>query len=752
MNKLFFITAFFLVGLSVVLKSQNLSGTVYDTKFDQAVANATVQLLNTAKGTSTDKSGNFLLQNIQPGNYVLQVSLVGYVTFTKEIVVTEKGLAGISVYLQPTNISLVNDFAITARRIETNDFSSPEALTMLSAEQLQQESARSVPEALEGATGVFVQKTNHGGGSPYIRGFTGNQNLLMIDGIRLHNATYRYGPNQYLNTIAPQIIDKIEIVRGAGSVLYGSDAMGGVVNLITKAPSYSPDGFMIGGRVHGKWMSDDMQKTGRGEIELSGKNTAFSGGFTYNDFGDIVGGDTTGKQTPTGYQEYSGDMKFKWKISGNQEISLAYQYDKQTDVPRYDKIIDNYTKYHFDPQIRQLGYIRLNSDFSNKWYKKICTTLSFNQSDEQRILQKSGSAKTFYEHDLVNTYGATIQLNSVPGENWHFVSGIEYYFDKVRSETKEEENGISTEKRGYYPDGATSASLAIYSSHTLDIQKVSIILGGRFNLYKITAYDNTFSNVNINPSALVGSASLIYHLSPNHNLIGSVYSAFRAPNINDLSSFGSFNAGIEIPNPNLKPEHSLNAELGLKTKYSKFSGSLFIYRNWIKDQISRVEASYMGQDSLDSEKVYRKENFAKSYIHGLEAELHYEINSVLSAYGNITWTYGQNETANEPMRRIPPLNGKLGLYYHSKAGFWAKLEWMAAAKQDRLASGDIRDSRIPAGGTPAWNILNLRAGYTWKNHQLIAGLNNIFNVDYRTHGSGINGYGRSFLIGLSVGF
>jgi len=752
MKKMFFIAPFIIIGLSVALKSQNISGKVYDTKFDKPVADANVQLLDTGIGTSANPSGDFLIKNVPPGQYILQVSLVGYVTHEEDIIVGKKNITGISVYLQPSNISIENNFVVTARRIETNDFSSPDAITVINTEQLQHESARSVPEALEGATGVFVQKTNHGGGSPFIRGFTGNQNLLMIDGIRLNNATYRYGPNQYLNTITPQIIDKIEIVRGAGSVLYGSDAMGGVVNILTKAPSYSPDGLKIGGRVLGKWMSDNMQKTGRGEIDISGKKIAFSGGFTYNDFGDIVGGDTTGKQTPTGYQEYSGDMKLRWKIANNQELTLAYQYDKQTDVPRYDKIITNYTKYHFDPQIRQLAYARLKSNFTNMWWQKIITTVSFNQSDEQRILQKSGSEKTSSEHDLVNTYGASMQVNSAPAENWHFVSGIEYYFDKVHSEKREEENGIATEKRGYYPDGATSNSLAIYTSHTLNIKKVSLILGGRFNMYKINADDNTFNNVDVNPSALVGSASVIYHLSQNYNIIGSVYSAFRAPNLNDLSSFGTFNAGIEIPNPDLKPEKSVNAELGFKTRYEKFSGSVFIYTDWIKDQISRIEASYMGQDSIDGEKVYRKENFAKSYIQGIEGEIQYEINNNFSTYGNITWTYGQNETADEPMRRIPPLNGKLGIYYHAKAGFWAKLEWLAAAMQDRLSGGDISDSRIPAGGTPEWNVLNLRAGYLWKNLQLTAGFNNLFNEDYRTHSSGVNGYGRSVWVALSVGF
>jgi outer membrane receptor protein involved in Fe transport len=240
-------------------------------------------------------------------------------------------------------------------------------------------------------------------------------------------------------------------------------------------------------------------------------------------------------------------------------------------------------------------------------------------------------------------------------------------------------------------------------------------------------------------------------MGEHYNLIASIYSAFRAPNINDLSSFGTFSYGIEVPNPDLEPEKSLNFELGAKAKYEKISGSVFLYHSQLKNLIDRTEAQYNGQDSIDGEKVYQKENIAEAFIRGIEAELQYEIVSWLSAYGNITYTYGQNETADEPMSRIPPLNGKIGLYYKCKCAFWSRLELISAGLQDRLASGDISDSRIPEGGTPGWNVLNLRTGYSWKWLDISAGLNNIFDEGYRTHGSGVDGYGRSLWLCLRVG-
>lgn len=729
---------------------QQINGFVYDAKFDTPLAGANVTFVNTHHGTFTDGSGKFEISGIDTGTYLLRVTMIGYLIYEKEIIVPVSESGIINIYLQPTNITLNNEIVITARKIESEEFNSPKAITVISNKTIEQEEPRTTPEALTGATGVFLQKTNHGGGSPIIRGMTGNQNLLMIDGIRLNNATYRYGPNQYLNTIDPLIINKMEIIRGSGSVLYGSDAIGGVVNILTRNPEFTNVGFRAGGGAFLKYMNNDMEKTGRAEINLSDKNFAFLGGVTYNDFGDIVAGGNIGKQSPTGYDELAGDAKLLFKIADNHKLTFAYQYDKQNNVPRYDKIIGKYQIYNFDPQIRQLAYARLSSYYKNKWINNLITTISFNRSGETRIKQKDGETTVKNENDVVNTWGGNIEINSLPASNWKFTSGLEFFSDKVYSETITKENGNKNVSRGLYPDGAESKSFAFYSYHTIDFKKFSTTIGGRFNTYKITAADKKFGNVDIGPTSVVGNFSLMYSLSPDFNLIGAVYSSFRSPNINDLSSFGTFNYGIEVPNPDLKSEKSLNFELGLKSRMEKFSGSVYLYRNRLYNMIDRVEASWNGYDSIDGEKVYRKENFAKAVIQGIEAEIQYDIVSCLLAYGNITFTYGQNETLEEPMRRIPPLNGKLGVYYKSNFGLWSRLEWLYAGKQNRLSEGDISDSRIPDGGTPGWNVLNLRIGYKLKWFKISAGLNNIFNKEYRMHGSGVDGYGRSLWISVRI--
>jgi outer membrane receptor protein involved in Fe transport len=161
----------------------------------------------------------------------------------------------------------------------------------------------------------------------------------------------------------------------------------------------------------------------------------------------------------------------------------------------------------------------------------------------------------------------------------------------------------------------------------------------------------------------------------------------------------------------------------------------------------REKATYNGNSTIDGEQVYKKQNLARSNIMGVEFESGWQLTRQFSFINNLTWLQGKNLENDEPMRRIPPLNGKLALQYN-KSGIFGEAEFLFAAKQDRLSGGDIDDHRIPDGGTPGWNILNLKAGYAWKTVSLNAGLQNIFNKAYRIHGSGVDGYGRSFWISL----
>jgi iron complex outermembrane receptor protein/hemoglobin/transferrin/lactoferrin receptor protein len=731
--------------------TQTIQGRIFDAETRQPVAGATVGILPAGtSGTVTDTRGWFEIEETGPGTYLLHASHVGYESVSIPLTLLSDSSARVDISLHPAVIHLNKGVVVTARRYQTSQYFTAEAVTVLQERELLQRSPRSAPEALMGGTGVWVQKTNHGGGSPFIRGLTGQQTLQMIDGIRLNNATFRSGPNQYFNTIDPQTIARIEVLRGSGSVQYGSDALGGVIQVFTREPAFA-NKPAFGATGYARYMSGGMEKSGRAELSYSSKQLAILGGFALRNFGDMVAGGTLGTLQPTGYDQLSGDVKAKLQIKQNYLLTMAYQQVHQEKVPLFHKVrLENYQYSYFDPQKRQLAYTRLEAFYPGKWWKNVSLTFAWQQSQEGRINRKNDSPIITSEKDHVHTRSAILLVNSTPASYWTVQSGIEYYFDRVRSKREDLHTGthLFTHKRGLYPDGATAANMALFSLHTLQVQKLRLSAGTRFNTFALTVPETTLGISTIRPQAWVGNVAALYALHPHYHLTASVNTAFRAPNIDDMGTLGIVDFRYELPNSRLQPEKSLNMEMGLKIKKERLAATLALYRNQLSDIISRVKS---GSDSVNGYQVYRKENQAEAYIQGVEGEAEWQLTRKLALYAGVTYTYGQNITAGEPFRRIPPLHARTGLFFQHK-GYWSRLEYLAAAKQSRLAGGDIADNRITDTGTPGWTILNLQAGYQYKWLLLSSEFHNIFNEAYRTHGSGVDGYGRSLWLSLRVQF
>ncbi len=736
--------AFHLYGQNILLK-----GKIYDNQTQAGIERANIIILQTSLGVSSDKEGNFKIQLPNLQKVTLQVSCVGYETLQKEIQVNEQSEV-VEIAMRPAVYSLHKEVIVSASRYEQNEFESNAITSVVSSTQLFQNALRSTPEILMGVTGVFVQKTNHGGGSPFVRGLTGQQTLLMIDGIRLNNATFRSGPNQYFNTIDPLSLERIEVLRGAGSVQYGSDAIGGLVQVFTKNPNFS-DKLAIHGNLYGKIMSNGMEQSGRGEIELSNKNVAVQTGISYRNFGDILAGGGKGKLVPTGYNELAFNTKARFRLAHNYLLTLNYQYVEQNQVPLYHRVaLENYRYYYFDPQDRQLFYVRLSGFYQNRFFQKVELTYSYHFSHEGRYNQRNQSQFNIYEEDKTRTQALIFQIHSSPMSFWETQSGAEYYFDNVNSMRLESNLQTLTQayKRGLYPDNSTMDNLAFFTLHQFKLKYFHISSGLRYNFIRLSIPEQTIGKTVISPSALVGDVSLAYQFHQAHKLIASANTAFRSPNIDDLGTLGIVDFRYELPTNDLQAEKSLNTQIAWKANASKFSSSLAIFQNQLSNLINRVR---QGRDSIQGYQVYRKENVAQAVISGAEAEFAYQISSEFTLLGNLTYLYGQNKTNNEPVRRIPPLNGKLSLFY-SQRQFYANLEYLFAGKQDRLAQGDKDDNRIGKNGTPSWQVVNLHLGYTYKKVRFIGGLGNIFNQLYRIHGSGVDGYGRHFWLTARVQF
>jgi outer membrane cobalamin receptor len=653
---------------------------------------------------------------------------------------------------QEDSVSLI-PVVVTATRTKSSIEQTGAAVSLLHKKQLTQQNSRSVPEAITNLAGVWMQKTGHAGGSPFLRGLTGNQVLLMTDGIRLNNATYRYGPNQYLSTIDPFTVYKAEIVRGVAGTLYGSDAIGGVVNIITNEPSFVSGKGEIHGNLSAKWISRYMEKTISSTLAYNSRNISVEATGTFSDFGDIYAANSK-KQTPTSYDQGAFFAKIKYRINNKQILTASFQQLSQQDVDLYDQVTQRgFAVNKIDPQKRQLTYLRWETSLGTFLSDQMRITASRQISTERRVRQKTNSTVTNYEYDHVLTNGLQAELEKKINSHWKMINGLDLYTDDVESSAFDVTAGSSAvkPKRGLYANGSSMLAISLFSHHQFKFGRLEITGGLRANKYSVNIPDTLFGEVALKPFALAADAGLMYAIDEKWKLVTGMSTGFRTPNVNDLSSFGKFDFGTEVPAPGLKPEKSFNKEIGIKRVTEKTYLHFSAYHNNLTDLIERVRSTYEGDSLINGDKVYTKANTGNAVIYGLEAEFYTWITHSFRVISHLTYTYGQNKTANEPLRRIPPLFGRLTAEYHYN-GFFAAIDWTGASEQDRLSSGDKSDHRINPQGSPGFGIISARSGFTYKFLSLEAGMENILDQAYRMHGSGIDGYGRCVWVRTSFRF
>ncbi len=621
---------------------------------------------------------------------------------------------------------------------------------------LQSQAPRSLAEAFLGVPGVWMQKTNHAGGSPILRGLTGNQVLLLYDGIRLNNSTYRYGPNQYFNTVDPFSVDRAEVVPGGGAVLYGSDALGGTINLLSKAADFAATqdstGSSIG--VLGRVRSRGMENTFRGSVAIRQEQLAVSGGISLRDFGTLHGGGELGELIATDYAEKAADLKISLKTGGSSVLTAAYNGLLQSGVGRYDQVAQRgFLRYDYEPQERQLGYLRWQLLAENRTLRAIEVTLAGQQSREVRYIQRSGITLLSREDDRILTYSAATVANFRLARSWSATLGAEIYQDNVTSEANQQDiqTGEVSIGRGLYPAVAQSLSSALFTQHRYEINRTTLAAGLRYNPFRIQFMDPIFGNTDIKPEALVWDLSLAHRTGSAGQLRASLGRAFRAPNVNDLSSFGSFDFGIEVPSPGLRPERSLNAELAFQQHHKRLDWQLAVFRNVLSDLIVRERSTYLGQAQYAGQDVYGKVNQDQATISGGGFSTVYRFRPGWEFSASTSYTYG--EAAGQPLRRIPPIHGSVTLLFRPAQHYYVNGVLIWAGAQRRLSNGDIDDHRIAEGGTDAWLYGSLRAGWRGKVYRLGLALENIHNAAYRLHGSGVDGAGRHLVLeaGLTFG-
>lgn len=667
---------------------------------------------------------------------------------------------------------------VTPTRSGIPSFDAPTTTEVVDAEEIADRNLRTVPEALRFVPGVLVQETSYGQGSPYIRGFTGYRNLFLIDGIRLNNSVFRPGPNQYWNTVDPWSLEALEIVKGPTSVLYGSDAIGGTVNAITKSP--------YAGGAEGRWAgllaerisSAEHSLTERAEVSASiGEESGLLVGFTRKDYGNLRAGGDTGLQENTGYEEWDGDLKFERFVSDGVRLVVAHQEVHQTDVPRTHKTIYGVSfegtsvgselRRDLD-QDRRLSYVQLRGEDLGGTFDAFTLSLSYQTQEEERDRVKS-NGKRDLQGFTVDTIG--LLANAVTESSlgrWTY--GVEYYNDSVDSFLdKGASQTPADDIQGPVADDASYDLLGLYLQDELEAtDRLDVVLGLRFNYAAADANEvrDPVSDAQISIdedwSALVGSARFVYALEPDRwNLFGGISQGFRAPNLSDLTRFDSARSNeFEIPAPGLDSENFVQYELGVKGRREDLAVQTSVFYTDVSDMIQRVPT---GNTNGSGEFEVTKENVGDGFVYGIETAAAYEFREHWTVFADATYMEGKVDTfptsapveKREYIDRLMPFTTHAGLRWDRADGrMWAESTVTYAADADRLSTRDRNDTqRIPPGGTPSYTLLDVRAGYrVGDSLELTFAIDNVFDEDYRVHGSGSNGPGTNAILAARLWF
>lgn len=646
------------------------------------------------------------------------------------------------------------EVVVTASPLDPKDvFDTPYQAHVLTAEDRVGRQTRSLPEALREVPGVTVQKTGHSQGSPFIRGFTGYRNLLMMDGIRLNTGIQRQGPNQYWALVDPYMVDRLEVVRGPASVLYGSDALGGTVVAYSREPTTG-----VHGRALARMSTGEQSWVERGELWGSDGDVAAGVGVTLLGFGDIVAGPSVGEQGNTSYDGWNGDGKIVWTIDATSKLVAAVQTSTIFDGPRthrtrlaeewHGTTVGTDRRLDFDNR-RELGYVQYRSD----WIEASASL--------HRVFERESRVSSTGLHErrdmTADTLGlwARMRLDT-------FTFGAEFYRDFINSDGRNvSATNVTTRfERGAVADHTTYDLIGVYLQDEFATGDFDFTLGGRAGYSAVNADQVDFSrtdglvlrSIDRDWYSLVGSARAVFHAGEHWNVIGGVSQGFRAPSVHDLTaiSFG-LSGTLEIPSPALKPERTVTFEVGTRGDYEGWGVEAFGFYTDMDNVIDRVLVANPFFPTFGATTANARVNAGGGTFYGTEFAAHGEAADGLTLFGDVAWTWGVTDRG--PADKVNPLTGHVGARYDDE-GWWVEGLATLVGRQTRLSPADLTDTqRIPPGGTPGFTTFTVRGGYRFcENAAVSAAIENMFNRDYRWHGSGSNEPGTNFIVTLDVGF
>jgi len=713
-----------------------------------------------------------------------------------------------------TTTKQLKDVVIYANKFPTLSKNIVQRVVAITDKVLIQQQANTA-DILTASGQVFVQKSQAGGGSPIVRGFEASRVLLMVDGIRMNSAIFRAGHLQNIITVDNMILDRVEILYGPSSTMYGSDALGGVVNLFTKQPqlfisnvALKKAPWKIGGNLMYRYGNGQNENRQHIDINIANNKWAYLTSFTTSSFGDMRQGnkrsaaypdfgkrffyvarenntdvvkDNSGSvniQKISGYNQTDFLQKVLFKPNENTEHLLNVQISNSSDINRYDRLTEMskglpvYSEWYYGPQVRNMIGYKLTKSNLNGYFQKMTANVNYQHLEESRISRKFKSNSKDYRFEAVDLFGVNVDvLHQGKSSELHF--GVESYYNNVGSTSYR--NNIATNVRSAittrYSDGPTNmANHAIYTQHTQFLTGNWVLNSGlRLNNVQLNAnFKDTslmhfpFTDANQNNTAMTGNLGMAYNGADGFRVAFGASSGFRAPNVDDLTKVFDTKTGyVVVPNKDLKPEYTYNTELNVSKTTASYSIGASLFYTWFKnalvvDKFKWNNASTILYQGVMSD-VYASQNKAKAVVYGfnVNGSVNFTPNTTLAA--TYTYTKGtyQNGLIEMPLDHIPPTYGRVGLKHDVKK-FSAELftvfnGWKRM--KDYNLNGEDNEIYATKDGMPAWQIWHINTNYQLnKKLNFSFQMENIADLNYRYFASGISAMGRNYLIQARYSF
>jgi hemoglobin/transferrin/lactoferrin receptor protein len=778
----------------------------------------TIQVLNTKTGqpidgvllytekfsTQTDQFGKAQLDYFTSADRIL-FKHSSFIDFHSTKAKIEK--QGKIVWLIEDPIRL-DEIVISANHWEQSKAEIPNKIVSISALETEHYNPQTTADLVSSSGGVFVQKSQMGGGSPMIRGFSANRILLVVDGIRMNNAIYRSGNLQNIISLDVNSIENTEIIFGPGSVIYGSDALGGVMSFSTLKPKLSTEtGTDFSGKIMSRFSSANLEKTVHGTFNIGGKKWAALISSTFSGFDDLKMGahgrneylrpefvlqggfDGTDKivasenpqiQTYTQYSQFNFLGKVRFRPNEKLEIILVGNHSQTSEIPRYDRLIVyknnklRYGEWYYGPQKLTLFSGQLKYESNSVLFDKLSFLSGFQKTTESRYDRNLNNPLRNGRQEDLSIFSVNLDLGKTIDDQNELFYGVESYINKINS-VGSTKNLLTNESEiipSRYPDDSDYGSVAGYLSYKLNLKKKIILqagtrfthtwLNGEFNP---DYYHFPFAGFDMKNSALIGNLGAVWHPTSEWQINTNFSTGFRSPNIDDVAKvFDSEPGNVVVPNPGLKPEYARNIELGIiKSFDEKASFEVTVFYTRLKNAMVRRDFTMNGQDSLmydgNMSNVEALVNADAANIYGASFVFEYVFTGNLRTRNDLTITEGE-DSDGFPVRHAPPLFGNSHLIFENQklfldlyADYNGKLDFeeLAPSEQEKPYMYATDENGNPF--SPAWWTLNMKFNY--KLTALIAlggGVENILDNRYRTYSSGIVSPGMNFIFSVNARF